>query len=50
MISGVSSVIEAEDFDDGGQDISFSFKTVRQEIIRITVQRKEWLSVKAEKL
>ena len=26
VISGVSSVIEAEDFDDGGQDISFSFK------------------------
>ena len=25
VISGVSSVIEAEDFDDGGQDISFSF-------------------------
>lgn len=26
VISGVSSVIEAEDFDDGGQDISFYFK------------------------
>ena len=44
--------------DDGGDEYEYVddriflslLKTVQQEIIRITVQRKEWLSVKAEKL
>lgn len=49
VISEVPTTIEAEDFDDGGQNISFHFKKLRLETTKITVKKRKLPLAKAER-